>query len=328
MSESSSRPGRRIVSLLPSATEIVCALGLEANLVGRSHECDYPASVVRLPALTAPRFDPHGSSREIDERVRDIVERVLSVYQVDAVALRELHPDFIVTQSQCEICAVSEDEVIRAVDDWTGARPEVVSLGAMTLEDVWQDIERVAVRLGVEDRGIRLGAQLRQRVGAITARAARGPVSPKVVSLEWLDPLMGAGTWIPEMVTAAGGVNLKGAQGGHAPTIALADLADADPDIIVAAPCGFSLEHSLEETMPLYRFPMWQQLRAVREGHVYAVDGNQYFNRPGPRIVESIEILAEIFTDAFQSGRSAYGHEGIAWRRVVDPPALSVARQI
>jgi iron complex transport system substrate-binding protein len=319
--DESNKPGRRIVSLLPSATEIVCALGLESDLVGRSHECDYPASVGRLPALTAPRFDPHGSSRQIDERVRDIVERALSVYLVDAVALRDLHPDFIVTQSQCEVCAVSEDDVVRAVADWTGARPAVISLGAMTLEDVWSDIERVATRLGVADRGVELSARLRQRVGAITAGAVDNSAPRSVTCLEWLDPLMGAGSWIPEMVAAAGGVNMMGAQGGHAPTITLADLAGADPEIIVAAPCGFSLDRSLEEIAPLFRNPAWRNLRAVRAGRVYAVDGNQYFNRPGPRIVESIEILAEILADKSQSGRTAYGHEGIGWRRVVDPLA-------
>ena len=179
--EAAASAGRRIVSLLPSATEIVCALGLEHELVGRSHECDYPPEVERLPVLTAPRFDPAGPSREVDQRVRAIVSEALSVYRVDAERLRALAPGYIVTQSQCEVCAVSESDVERAVADWTGTHPQVVSLRTADLDGVWSDIERVGAALGVAARGLETAAALRERsarFASARSRPATGPAWP------------------------------------------------------------------------------------------------------------------------------------------------------
>src|SRR5580693_648088 len=190
----------RIVTLLPSATEIVCALGFESELLGRSHECDFPPSVKRLPALTEPKFNPEGSSAEIDARVKTIVREALSVYRVDAQKLRELAPDVIVTQSQCEVCAVSERDVEDAVGSWLGARPQIVSLAPYGLADIFADIERVARALGEPARGAELVGGLMARMDAVAARARRVATRPTLACVEWLDPLMSAGNWMPEMV--------------------------------------------------------------------------------------------------------------------------------
>ncbi|HTW86775.1 MAG TPA: cobalamin-binding protein [Candidatus Binataceae bacterium] len=305
-------PARRIVSLLPSATEIVCALGLEHELVGRSHECDYPPTVERLPVLTAPRFDPSGSSREVDRRVRAIVSEALSVYRVDAERLRSLSPGYIVTQSQCEVCAVSESDVERAVADWTGTHPQVVSLRTADLDGVWSDIERVGAALGVADRGLETAAALRQRASTIRERAADAGYRPGMACIEWIEPLMAAGNWMPEMVEIAGGRDLFGKRGGHSPVISFDDLCAVNPEIILIAPCGFPIERSLAELPTLMKDPRWSELEAVTSGRVLLADGNQYFNRPGPRIAESIEILAEIIHPTIFH----FGHEGSGWQRL------------
>jgi len=302
----------RIVSLLPSATEIVCALGFEDQLVGRSHECDYPPPVVRVASLTEPKFKPEGSSAEIDQRVRTIVAQSLSVYRVDADRLRELRPGVIVTQSQCEVCAVSIGDVERAVADWTGTRPAVVSLAPAALEDVLSDIERVAGVLGVKQRGRGLTVQLRARMDAIAVRARSAASRPRVACSEWIEPLMAAGNWMPEMVEMAGGVNLFGEAGKHSPWIKIDELVASDPDVILVAPCGFGIERTLADLPALAGDPGWSSLRAVGEHRVCVADGNQYFNRPGPRIVESLEILAEVtHPELFR-----FGHEGSGWRRL------------
>ena len=302
----------RIVSLLPSATEIVCALGFEDQLVGRSHECDYPPPVVRVASLTEPKFKPEGSSAEIDQRVRTIVAQSLSVYRVDADRLRELRPGVIVTQSQCEVCAVSIGDVERAVADWTGTRPAVVSLAPAALEDVLSDIERVAGVLGVKQRGRGLTVQLRARMDAIAVRARSAASRPRVACIEWIEPLMAAGNWMPEMVEMAGGVNLFGDAGKHSPWMKIDELVASDPDLILVAPCGFGIERALADLPALAADSRWSTLRAVRERRVCVADANQYFNRPGPRIVESLEILAEVtHPELFR-----FGHEGSGWRRL------------
>jgi iron complex transport system substrate-binding protein len=306
------RASRRIVSLLPSATEIVCALGLESELVGRSHECDYPPAVERIPVLTAPRFEPAGPSIEIDRRVREIVSAALSVYRVDAERLRALAPGYIVTQSQCEVCAVSESDVERAVSEWTGTHPVVVSLKAQDLAGVWSDIERVGAALGVAWRAIEIAGALRERAERIRERAARADYRPRVACIEWIDPLMTAGNWMPEIVAIAGGRDLFGRPGQHSPAIAFDDLCAMNPDVIMIAPCGFPIERSMADLPRLIEQPRWNELAAVANGRVFVADGNQYFNRPGPRIAESIEILAELVHPAIFH----FGHEGAGWRRL------------
>jgi iron complex transport system substrate-binding protein len=301
----------RIVSLIASATEIVCALGFEDELVGRSHECDFPASVRRLPVCTEPKFDVAGSSRQIDDRVKAILRDATSVYRVDADLLKVLQPDVIVTQSHCEVCAVSEKDVEGAICDWLGWRPKIVSLAPNNLEEVWDSIRQVAAALEAPQRGEAVVGQLRRRVDDIAARAAALAGRPTVACLEWLDPLMAAGNWVPELVALAGGRNLFGAAGKHSPWMSWEELCSRDPDVIVALPCGFDVERTRVEMVALTGRPEWATLSAVRNGRVFMTDGNQFFNRPGPRMVESLEILAEVIhPEAFR-----LDHEGSGWAR-------------
>ncbi len=301
----------RIISLIASSTEIVCALGFESELVGRSHECDYPASVARLPVCTGPKFNVYGTSYEIDERVKAIVQESLSVYRVDARLLEELQPTHIITQSQCEVCAVSLRDVEAAVCQITSSRPVIVSLEPNALADVWADIRRVAVALEWEDRAERLIEILQQRTSAIVRRAQSRDHRPSVACIEWIEPLMAAGNWMPELVEMAGGVNLFGEAGKHSPWMTWEELVERDPDIILVTPCGFDIPRTMEEMHLLSSKAEWKHLKAVRANRVFVADGNQYFNRPGPRLVESLEILAELFhPKVFR-----FNHEGAGWIR-------------
>ncbi len=286
---------KRIVSLIASSTEIVCALGFEQWLVGRSHECDYPPSVARLPVLTEPKLPADGTSYQIDERVKAIVQEGLSVYRVDAARLRGLRPDVIVTQTHCEVCAVSQRDVEAALCNWTGAAPRVVSLTPNSLTDVWADVRRVAAALDAPERGDALVAELQSRMNAVSQKARALPEKPRVACIEWIDPLMAGGNWMPELVEMAGGINLFGKAGAHSPFMTWEQLRDADPDIIVVLPCGFDITRTRQEMPALVSKAGWNELRVVRSGRVYLADGNAYFNRPGPRLADSLEILATIF---------------------------------
>ncbi len=306
----------RIISLIASATETVCALGLAEFLVGRSHECDYPASIASLPVCTRPRFDVSGTSREIDERVkslqrRSLVEDALGVYEVFPEHLRELKPTHIVTQAQCEVCAVSLADVERAVRDVSECDARIISLEPNSMADIWADICRVASELGATASGVRLVADLQGRVEQIESRARALTQKPRTAVIEWVEPLMAAGNWTPELVKAAGGENLFGEPGAHSPWMQFDDLVERDPDVIFIAPCGYHLERTAEDLPLLEARPRWAELSAVRRGHVYIADGNQFFNRPGPRLVKSLEILAEVLhPEVFH-----FGHEGVGWRR-------------
>ena len=301
----------RIVSLIASATEIVCALGFERHLVGRSHECDYPESVKRLPVCTEPKFNVEGTSYEIDQRVKAIVQESLSVYRVDGEKLRDLEPDVIVTQAQCEVCAVSLREVERTVCAWLQTCPKLVSLMPNALADVWADIELVAEALDARDAGAELIVRLQGRMASIADKARAFQARPTVACIEWIDPLMAAGNWMPELVEMGGGVNLFGEAGKHSPWMTWAQLCERDPDVLLILPCGFDIARSRQEMHLLTGRPEWPRLKAVRAGRMFLCDGNQYFNRPGPRLVESLEILAELLhPEAF-----AFGHEGTGWQR-------------
>ncbi|MEN8181988.1 MAG: cobalamin-binding protein [Myxococcota bacterium] len=299
----------RIVSLLPSSTEIVCALGLEPQLVGRSHECDHPASVVALPVCSEPKLDALASSREIDRRVKELVRDGLSVYRVDAERLRELQPDVILTQDQCDVCAVTPRDLREALAEWLGAQPRVISLEPQTLGDVFADLRRVATTLGVEERGAALVRELSGRIAEIGEVTGALAPRPRVACLEWIDPLMADGSWMPELVRLAGGDSLLGTQGARSPWTSFEALAQADPEVIVVMPCGFDLSRTRREAGALVEHPGFPGLRARREGRVALVDGHQYMNRPGPRLVESLEILAEIL----HPSRFDFGHRGLGW---------------
>ncbi|HZS03931.1 MAG TPA: cobalamin-binding protein [Blastocatellia bacterium] len=302
----------RIISLIASATEIVCALGFEDSLVGRSHECDYPPMVRRLPVCTSPKFEVEGLSYQIDERVKAILQESLSVYRVDAGLLEELQPTHIVTQSQCEVCAVSLRDVEQAVCQLTSSQPVIVSLEPNALADVWRDIGRVGAALGAADRAEEVVTQLQRRMDAIAQRSRELPSRPTVACIEWIEPLMAAGNWMPELVGMAGGVNLFGEAGKHSPWVTWEEVVAENPDVIFISPCGFDIRRTLEETHLLSQRPEWESLKAVIEDRVFVADGNQYFNRPGPRLVESLEILAEIF----HPGVFHFGHEPVGWVRL------------
>ncbi len=301
----------RVVSLLASSTEMVAALGCGDRLVGRSHECDHPDWVRKLPAVTRPRIDVTVPSATIDGSVRALVELAASVYHVDADALAALAPDLVITQTQCEVCAVSLRDVEAAMRQAMPSHPRVVALEPNALADLWRDLRKVADALGVPERGVQLISRLRQRMQAIATRCAEFAPSPRVAMIEWIDPLMAAGNWHPELIAMAGAIDVFGVPGARAPVIDLAALAAADPDVVWVAPCGFDLARTREELGGLARLPQWSALRAVRERRVVLGDGNAFFNRPGPRVAETLEILAEaLHPQAFR-----FGHEGTGWAR-------------
>lgn len=307
--------GLRIVSLIASATEIVFALGLGDRVVGRSHECDYPASVKDLPVCTSPKFNVDGTSYEIDQRVRAVLQEALSVYRVDSQILAELQPTHIITQSQCEVCAVSLRDVEAAACSLISSQPQIVSLQPDSLADIWTDVKRVGKALCVPERAAELLADMDGRIDNIRQRVAHvkdpspDSAGPSVACIEWIDPLMAAGNWVPELVDIAGGTNLFGLAGAHSPAMKFADLQAADPDLIIVMPCGFDIARTCQDMHFLSQQPGWESLKAVQAGRVYVADGNQYFNRPGPRVVESLEILAELIHPELFS----FGHQGWGW---------------
>jgi iron complex transport system substrate-binding protein len=284
----------RIVSLIASATEIVDALGEFPNLVGRSHECDFPEAVARLPICTRPAIPISGDSREIDRLVKDRLREAVSVYEVFPDVLKRLQPTHIITQTQCEVCAVSLKDVEAALAGGLSSNPELVPLHPNCLADVWDDIRRVARALGIVGRGEAAIEGFKARISGISGRALTQCHRPTVACIEWLEPLMAAGNWVPELVEMAGGVNLFGEAGKHSPWMSWQQLVEADPEVIVIMPCGWDAARTEPEMHWLTDRPGWASLRAVRNGRVHLTDGNQYFNRPGPRLVESLDILAAI----------------------------------
>jgi iron complex transport system substrate-binding protein len=297
----------RIASLLPSATEIVCAVGAEADLVGISHECDFPESVRHLPALTRARLRPVRTSRAIDREVRSILQDALAVYEIELARLEEARPDVIVTQDLCDVCAVSFNDVCAATAGLVHQDVRIVNLHPTRLDDIWSDIARVAEALGRGAQGARVIDELQARSSAITCRSLAGAERPPVLSIEWLDPVMIGGMWMPDLIERAGGVPLVTRPGDHAPTLMMDTLLALTPDVVLIKPCGFPLERTLEEVEVLRTSLPWESWRAVQEGRVYVSDGNAFFNRPGPRIVESLEILAACLRpEAFEDFRSKH----------------------
>jgi iron complex transport system substrate-binding protein len=304
----------RILPLLSSATEIVHALELGRFQVGRSHECDCPASVLSLPVCSRPSFPVGGSSREIDRLLKDRLRSALSIYELDAERIRALRPTHIITQTQCKVCAVSLEDVERALREEIGADAEIIALEPYELADLWRNIRQVAQACGVVREGERLIERLREEMNSISERAAQSQLRPRVAALEWLEPLMAGGNWVPELIDMAGGRNLFGAAGQHSPWMTWEALAEADPDVIVALPCGFDLARTRSEMHWLEERSGWQDLKAVRAGRVFLCDGNQYMNRPGPRLIESLRIFAEIFHPHLFPAT----YEGTGWERARD----------
>ena len=296
----------RIVSLISSATEIVDALGQTGNLVGRSHECDYPEAVRALPVCTRPRIAVEASSAEIDRMVKESARNAISIYDVFDDVIERLEPTHILTQIQCEVCAVSRRDVEAAMGRGMKGRPQIVSLQPDSLAEIWNDMRRVASALGIPGRGEELIAELQGRMDRVCELAGSTPVRPTVACIEWMEPLMAAGNWTPELIAMAGGRNLFGEAGRHSPWMKWEELAAADADVIILAPCGFDLARTEQEVYWMTNRPGWSDLRA----RVYLADGNQYFNRPGPRVVETLRILAEIL----HPERFEPTLRGLAWR--------------
>jgi iron complex transport system substrate-binding protein len=290
---------RRIVSLISSATEMVHALGALHLLVGRSHECDHPPSVLTLPVCTRPLIDASADSRAIDLQVRNSARNALSIYEVFDDVLERLQPTHILTQTQCDVCAVSLRDVEQSVAARLASAPKIVALNAASLEEIWDDLRKVGEAVGAPAEP--LIENLRSRMKPVSTSA-----SPTVACIEWIEPLMAAGNWTPELIARAGGVDLFGKAGVHSPWIEFEDLLARDPDVIVVAPCGFDLARTRGEMHWLTDRPQWAVLKAVRAGCVWLADGNQLFNRPGPRIVESFEVLRQILSEGNASEMSSF----------------------
>ena len=287
---------KKVLSLLSSTTEVIYALGCEDQLVGRSHECDYPPEVMTLPICTKPKFNVDGSSIEVDGQVKSILQNALSVYYINENLLKELKPDIILTQSQCEVCAVSEKDVKGVVKNITGINPDIISVEPNSVKDIFKDIKIIAEALNVVDKGADLIEFMKYRI-RILKKSYDDKSELTVAAIEWIDPLMAAGNWVPELIEMAGGINLFGEAGKHSPWMEYKDLIEKDPQTIIIMPCGYNIQKSIFEIDSLIKQKGWQKINAVQNNKVYITDGNQYFNRPGPRIIESLEILIEIFHD-------------------------------
>lgn len=272
-------------------------LGLAERVVGVSHECDYPSQVHQLPRVTRSHVDSAATSADIDRQVHALVEQQAALYEVDVEQLAALRPDLIVTQAQCDVCAVRYADVVDAVREQPAlAGAEIVALNPLSIADVMQDIRRIGHAAGCDDVATRFVAELDARVSSVRSRTdALPPASrPRVACLEWIEPPMLAANWTPQLVEWAGGNGGDTVAGRHSTYADWDDVVRFDPEVIVVMPCGFDLARSLVEARVLPDFPHWAELSAVRNGRVFAVDGNAYFNRSGPRLVDSLEILAHL----------------------------------
>ena len=281
----------RIVSLLPSATEIVSILGLDDQLVGVTHECDFPPCVRDLPKVTRSLIPAGAASGEIDRIVREQLQTSGALYTLDVPTLQSLAPDLIVTQALCNVCAVAEDEV-RAAAASLPKTPDIVTLEPQTLDEVFDSIYQVAEAAGATDRFEEVISGLEMRVERVASRTARLSTRPRVAVLEWLDPPFSSGHWNPELVRLAGGIESLGVEGTQSRTLTWDEVLAAQPDVVFIACCGFEVARTMQDVARLYDTPQWRELPAVRNGRVHVADGSQYFNRPGPRLVDSLEILA------------------------------------
>ena len=277
----------KVVSLLPSATEIISRLGLEKNLVGVSHECDFPASVVSLPNLTSSSINTELSSSNIHKSVMEVMKNAVSVYDLDLELLTSLKPDFIITQDLCDVCAVSFEQVEQACQEVLDKNTRIISLKPKMLGDIWDDVQNVANQLSVNEKGREFHEEKESRIKVIQTRL-RDATAPKVLTIEWIDPIYIGGMWLPEMITIVGGQVCIAESGQPAPVVNREDLEKIEPDVVVIKPCGYKLEQTLKELELLKKqLPDWE-----KSPRIYLVDGNSYFNRPGPRILDSLEILA------------------------------------
>ncbi|MCH8156877.1 MAG: ABC transporter substrate-binding protein [Nitrospinae bacterium] len=283
----------KIGTLLPSATEIVCVLGLEKTLVGISHECDFPTSITHLPRLTSSSIGKHRNSEDIHRSVETLLKNSISVYDLDLELLRSLKPDYLITQDLCDVCAVSFSQVKDACAEVLGRDTKIISLRPQRLKGVWEDVRNVAQELGVIPAYEEFKQDVDRRIEYIRNKLAENPSAKRsVLTIEWYDPVMIGGLWVPEMIELAGGCYLLAAPGERALTVTRKNLTDINPDVVIVKPCGFGLDQTLQELETLKRNVPLANWRAYQDNNIFIVDGNAYFNRPGPRILDSLEILS------------------------------------
>ena len=300
----------KIVSLISSATEIVSSLQCIDSLVGISHECDYPESIKNLPVCSEPRFDVNGKSIEIEQSIKSLLQETLSIYRVKEDAIRSLNPDIIITQSQCDVCAVSIKDVRIAIEQAIGINPEIISLSPTCLEDVWNDILELGIVLKRESVAKDLVKSIKNDISIISKKNKnKNPVS--VGCIEWTEPLMFAGNWVPEIVQIVGGKSLFGVAGEHSNWSKYEELYQHDPDKIIFMPCGYDMNKTKVELSNFTHDVRWKSLKAVRTDEVYLTDGNQYFNRPGPRLLDSIKIMEDIINNT-----NVYNFKNHGWRKL------------
>ena len=300
----------KIVSLISSATEIVSSLQCIDSLVGISHECDYPESIKNLPVCSEPRFDVNGKSIEIEQSIKSLLQEALSIYRVKENVIRSLNPDVIITQSQCDVCAVSIKDVRIAIEQAIGINPEIISLSPTCLEDVWNDILELGIVLKRESVAKDLVKSIKNDISIISKKNKnKNPVS--VGCIEWTEPLMFAGNWVPEIVQIVGGKSLFGVAGEHSNWSKYEELYEHDPDKIIFMPCGYDMNKTKVELSNFTHDVRWKSLKAVRTDEVYLTDGNQYFNRPGPRLLDSIKIMEDIINNT-----NVYNFKNHGWRKL------------
>lgn len=310
----------RIVSLLPAATEWVCAIGGTECVVGRSHECDSPAEIQDRPVLTAPTYESEGDSAAINEAVQANVQEGLSLYNVDLDRLKALEPDLVVTQDQCDVCAVSRPELEAQLAEWTGGAPTVFSMEPHTLKDVLDEALRLGRVMDRLDAAMRVVGDIEKRIQRLRTRIGvdrrTAPETlPTVASIEWLEPLMIAGHWMPDLVEMAGGRAVLGTAGEATRRISWSTLRETDPDVIACMPCGLSVEEAQRDLHYLTDRDGWGELTAVREGRVAVLDGNAYYNRPGVRLARAIEVLCATIYPSLSLDEAP-----AAWEREWVPP--------
>ncbi len=302
----------RIISLIASSTETLYRIGLLDKIVGRSHECDYPASILDLPVCTSPKFEVDGTSYEIDQKVKALVQEGLSVYRVDAQKIKSLNPTHIVTQIQCEVCAVSEKDVVDACSLTLGEDVKIISLKPDCFTDILSDIDTLAIELNIEQRGLDLIGEVTEKIESLHRQCESYRLAcqktPSIACIEWIEPLMAAGNWVPELIEFACGQNLFGEAGKHSPWMNMEDLVKSNPDVVLVTPCGFDINRTMSEMHLLLDNAQFKSMSCVKNKRVYVADGNQYFNRPGPRVVESMQMIAEmLYPEHYSSGLKGTG---------------------
>ena len=298
----------KIISLISSATEIVCKLGCSESLVGISHECDYPENILDLPVCSEPRLDINGTSLEVDNQVKSLLRKALSIYDLNESLISELKPDIIITQSQCNVCAVSLNDVQNALNKNLGINPTIISLEPKNLSDIFRDIKYLASKLNKDYIAAKIINSFEKEIVKLKSSKVK---KNTVACIEWIDPLMFAGNWVPEIVEIVGGKDLFGLKGEHSTWSKYEELFVKNPDKIIFMPCGYNIEKTKSEIKKICKMKEWYELKAVKSDSVYIADGSQYFNRPGPRLLDSIKIMDEILNNKVPKN-----YIGRGWQKV------------